>query len=271
MDNYANAHRQHYANKVKESGVDLNSLLSNLEKKFPDFLFTISDGYSVLFERKTPKITSGDMGNSTYGITNDFVFVSNTQSDLSPSTLFHRASFTSTTIPLSFTKNKNIDCALIGWSGVEFGTSSIKSTATGVVAGGCSANGDLINSTLLASTGVTSIKLKLNFYMEVNGYAVGVVGSSVTGSNSSTKAKIDGQNEYFIREYISKMAFAPVLWVASFNQSKSFTFNPDLTAYKGKTLKINGYTSSSAMSAICCATSSSGRVSITSASLTITN
>ena len=272
MDNYANAHRQHYGNKVKEAGVDLNTLLLNLEKKFPDYLFTISDDYSVVFERKSEKTSSsGNLGSSSYGLNNDYVFASNTQSDLSPATLYHRAFFTSTTTPLSFTKSKSIDCSLIAGAAVEFGTNSVKSSSTGVVGGECSADGDLNNSTLLPSAGVTSIKLKLNFTLEVNGYAVGVLGTSGTNSTSSCSVKIDGQNNYIINEYISKGAIAPILWVTSFTQSKSFAYNPDLTALKGKTLKINGSTYSSALSLLCCATNSSGRLSITSANLTVTN
>ncbi len=273
MDNYANAHRQHYGNKVKEAGVDLKSLLLSLEKKFPDYLFTISDGYSVLFEKKTQETTSsGDHGNSSYGINNDIVFASNTQPALSSATLlYHPASTSSTIIPLSFTKSKTIDCVIAAGAAVEFGTSSVKSTSTGVVAGGCIAESDLNNSTVLPSAGVTSIKLKLNFSLEVNGYAVGVFGTSVSANSSNNRVKIDGQNDYIIKEFISKTAFAPVLWVASYNQSKSFVYNPDLTAWKGKTLKINGSTRSLAISALCCATSGFGKLTITSASLTITN
>ena len=269
MDNYANAHRQHYGNMVKNAGVDLKSLLLNLEKKFPDYLFTISDDYSVLFEKKIQKTTSsGDYGNSSYGITNDFVFASNTQPVLSPAT---PASATSTIIPLSFTKSKSIDCVLAAGAAVEFGTSSVKSASTGVVAGGCFAHGYLKNSTLLPNAGVISIKLKLNFLLEVNGCAVGVLGSSVCNGTLGNAVKIDGQDGYIMNEGISKTAFAPVLWVASFSQSENFTINPDLTAFKGKTLKINGYTSSRAVSISCCATSSWGKLTITSASLTVTN
>ena len=273
MDNYANAHRQHYGNMVKNAGVDLNSLLLNLEKKFPDYLFTISDGYSVLFEKKTQETTSsGDHGNSSFGINNDFVFASNTQSVLSPATLlYHPASTSSTIIALSFTKSKSINCALAAGGSVEFGTSSVKSSSTGIVAGNCSADGELNNSTLLPSAGITSIKLKLNFTMEVNGYAVGVLGGSGTTSASGVKVNIDGQTGYIFYQTISKMVFAPFLWVASFSQSQSFVVNPDLTASKGKTLKINGGTRSFAISGICCATNSFGKLTITSASLTITN
>jgi len=269
MDNYANAHRQHYGNMVKNAGVDLNSLLKNLEKKFPDYLFTISDGYSVQFEKKTQQTTSSsENGKSSYGVTNDFVFASNTQSALSPAT---PASTTSTIIPISFTKSKSIDCVLAAGAAVGFGTSSVKSTSTGVVAGGCSAEGELNNSTLLPSAGVTSIKLKLNFLLEVNGYAVGGVSGSFCSSSSGNNVQIDGQDDYIKKESIWKSVFAPVLWVASYSQSKSFTINPDLTAFKGKTLKINGHSKSTAVSIVCCATSSWGKLTITSASLTVTN
>ena len=243
--------------------------LKNLEKKFPDYLFTISDDYSVLFEKKTQKTTSSsDNGKSSYGVANDFVFASNIQSLLSPATL---ASTVSTIIPLSFTKSKSIDCGLAAGAAVDFGTSSVKSTSTGVVAGGCTARGDLNNSILLPSAGVTSIKLKLNFSLEVSGYAVGVLSASGVNSSSGNKVQIDGQVGYIVNEHIYKTAFAPLLWVASFSQSKSFTINPDLTAMKGKTLKVNGYSHSYALSVICCATSGWGKLTITSASLTITN
>lgn len=273
MDNYAKAHKQHYGNMVKNAEVDLNLLLSNLKKKFPDYLFTISDDYSVLIEKKTKDSTSpGDYGHSPYGMTNDFVFASNTQPVLSQSrSSYHPASTTSTIIPLSFTKSKSIDCALAAGASVEFGTSSVRSTATGVVAGGCNASGNLNNATLLPGSGTTSIRLKLNFTLEVNGFAVGVVGTSVTGSRSSNRVTIDGQTSSVIYKSISKAALAPVLWVASFSESQSFTYNQDLTAWKGKTLKINGSTNSLAVSAVCCATSSSGKINVTSASLTVTN
>lgn len=273
MDNYANAHKQHYGQMVKNAEVDLNSLLANLKKKYPDYLFTISDDYSVLIEKKTQENNpTGDHGSATYGGSSDFVFASNRQPVMSQSKFsYHPASSTSTIIPLSFTKGKTIDCALAAGAGVEFGTSSVKSTATGVVAGGCSASGDLKNSTLLPSSGVSSIKLKLNFTLEVNGYAVGVLGTSVTSSSSTGKVYIDGQTSAIITERISKSALAPVLWVASFSESRSFTKDQDLTAWKGKTLKVNGYTFSLAISALCCATSGFGKINVTAASLTITN
>jgi hypothetical protein len=273
MDNYANTHKQHYGTMVKNAEVDLNALLVKLEKKFPDYLFTITDGYSVVFEKKTQSdASSGNYGNSSNGISNDFVFASDAQPVLYPETALYRpASMVSTIIPLSFTKSKSIDCSLIAGATVEFGTSSIKSISTGVVAGGCVANGDLKNSTLLPGSGVTSIKLKLNFTLEVSGYAVGVLINSVTSSSATKSVYIDGQTSSILRERISKTAFAPVLWVASFSESKSFTYNPDLTTWKGKTLKISGYTFSFSMSAACCATSSWGKVNVTSASLTTTN
>ena len=273
MDNYANTHKQHYGNIIKNAGVDLNSLILSLEKKFPDYLFTVIDGYSVLFEKKPQKtISPGDHGNSFYGKTNDPVFASNAQYDLSPATaLYSPASTTSTIIPLSFTKSKSIDCSIAAGATVEFGTSSVKSTSTGVIAGGCTARGYLNNSTILPSAGVTSIKLKLNFLIELNGYAIGAVSGSFCSSSSSNIVCIEGGGNCIIVEDIYKRAFAPVFWVASFSESKSFTINPDLTAFKGKTLKINGSASSSATSIVCCATSGYGKLTITSASLTITN
>ncbi len=273
MDNYANAHKQHYGSMVKNAGVDLNSLLAKLKNKFPDYLFTITDEYSVLVEKRTQENSApGDNGSSSYGRNNDFIFASNTQPVLSQSKDYYQpASTTSTIIPLTFTKGKSIDCALAAGAGVEFGTSSVKSTATGVIAGGCAANGNLKNSTLLSNSGVTSIKLKLNFTLEVNGYAVGVVGTSGANASSGNRVYIDGQSSSLLSESISKTALAPALWVASFSQSQSFTHNLDLTAWKGKTLKISGYTYSQALSAICCATSSSARINVTAASLTITN
>ena len=273
MDNYANAHKQHYGHMVKNAEVNLNSLLANLKKKYPDYLFTISDDYSVLVEKKTQENNpTGDHGSSSFKRSNDFVFASNTQPILSQSKVFYpSASTPSTIIPLSFTKAKTIDCVVAAGAGVEFGTSSVKSTSTGVVAGGCMASGDLKNSTQLPSSGVTSIQLKLNYTLEVSGYAVGVLGSSFTRCTSGSRVSIDDQSSSIIAKGISKLAFAPALWVASFSQSESFTHNQDLTPWKGKILKINGYSSSAAVAIVCCATSGFGKINVTAASLTITN
>lgn len=248
-DNYKNAHKAHYGNAVKKAGVDINALLSKLQSKYPSYKFSSPDGYSIIVEEEV-----NDMNlQSTGGMTATGTGVS--------------ASNTPAVRGLAFTQSKDIDCALASGGSVTFGTRSVNASTTGVVAGGCTAKGSLKHSAELESgSNVQSIKLKLNYSLEVKGYAVGIIGTSSSTATATLYAKIDEQSS-FISKSISKTALAPILWISSFDKSENFTNSVDVTASKGKKLNVTASVYSLSVSGVCCATNGYGKVNITTANL----
>jgi hypothetical protein len=251
LENYKKGHRAHYEKAVKEAGVDLNTLVKDLEKKFTDYSFSLTDDFSIQAypRRRTNEedagsgVSSSGPGVASTGITTSQI--------------------------LSFTQQKSVNCALGSGGNVELGTRHVRAWTTGVVAGGCSSKGTLENYTNLPATGVQSIKLRLNYTLEISGYALGIFGTSITKANSTFLARITDPNTHFSSGYLDKYAIAPVLWYASFNEFKNFTPVVDLTAWKGKTIQIHGSAYSYSVSSICCATNSNGKVTINTATLEI--
>jgi len=251
-DNYVKAHKGYYQSAMRSAGININSVLAGLKSKFPNYSFTSTDGIAIEMERKNSGSTS------------------ESGTDVSSSSTGVSIESTTTAQTLSFNQNKSISCALASGGSVSFGTRSVTSTSTSAVAGGCSAHGELIKTTVLPSTGVKSIVLKLNYTLSVKGYAVGILGTSITSANGMMYVNYSGQSGYLIRSSISRTAIAPILWVASFDTYTNFANTKDLTSLKGKTLEVKGYANSSTFSALCCATNSRGRNSITTATLNIT-
>jgi len=169
--------------------------------------------------------------------------------------------------PLIFTQTKSVNCALASGGYVNIGSMYALSSTSGVVAGGCSSSGNLSSSSVLP-TAAQSIYLRLSGTVEVSGYAVGVIGTSATDASASFNSYISSEGS-MASNYLSKSAFAPFLWVASFNDIKSFNHYIDLTSKKGKTLNVAGSSRSFSISGLCCATNSSSKINFTTAELVV--
>jgi len=279
MDNYTRAHKEHYGKMVKNAGVDINSVIAHLSKQFPQYRFTSTDDYSIIAEKETKDLglqrqsinnTSTDLlGTTFHAITTPPAYYAH---NVLPVSALYLSTFfgslkTLGVQPLIFTQTKSVNCALASGGYVNIGSMYALSSTSGVVAGGCSSSGNLSSSSVLP-TAAQSIYLRLSGTVEVSGYAVGVIGTSATDASASFNSYISSEGS-MASNYLSKSAFAPFLWVASFNDIKSFNHYIDLTSKKGKTLNVAGSSRSFSISGLCCATNSSSKINFTTAELVV--
>ena len=226
-----------YGSMVKKAGVDLNSFIKTMNNKYTSYIFTVHNLYAVSFKRKSnaPIYKRG----------------STTQTP------------TTTTQPItSFIQSKDQHCALLAGSNVAFGTKSVEATSTAVVLGGCSTTGRLKKDVTVPSNAI-SATLQLKFKLEVSGYAIGVLGSSGCSGNASVYV----YNNFF---YIGETTIAPICWVSSMELSEEFDLLVDVIDSKGSTVLIDAIAHTDVIGVLSPATSSSAKVSITTANLIVT-
>jgi hypothetical protein len=93
------------------------------------------------------------------------------------------------------------------------------------------------------------------------------LGTSVTDAYASFNSYIPSEGSV-ASSSLSKSAFAPFYgWLPS--MSEKLYHYIDITSKKGKTLNVTGYSSSFSLSALCCATNSSGKINFTTAELVV--
>jgi hypothetical protein len=271
LDNYKKNHKEHFGKAIKEAGVDLNQLLKNMQAKYPDYLFSISEEYGIMIEKKSGETADGGLGMLNSSEVNSYGTGSGPNPGYANTFSFYMHHGESFFQDLLFTQNKSVNCALGSGGNVEFGQRMVRAWSTGVVAGGCNSTGILLNQTLLPASGVQSIKLNLNGTVECAGYALGIFGTATTTASTHIRATIKETNTGLLGGSLEsyKLALAPILWYASFNDYKNKSFNIDMTPWKGKTIEIRGYGYSSSASVICCGTNSSAKANIITASLQI--
>lgn len=308
VENYSKNNKAAYGQIVREAGVNPNSVVARLKSKFPGYTFSVIEDYSILVERTVSESDpSGGTGSLTpqknspsdgkkidpdiypattspdfrthYPIYNDVFLASNGKPGRGPMTEavfetnneFPSEWFSGiiSTQELSFTQRKSVNCAAGSGGNVEFGARYVKAWSTGVVVGDCSSSGNLENYTSLPVAGVQTIKLILNITSEINGYAFGIIGTSLTTASSGFSVQITSNWQNVTVGYLGKTAIAPFLWYASFNESKNFSQTIDLTPWKGSTIRFSGSGGSRSTAALCCATNSTGRVTINTARLEI--
>ena len=226
-----------YGSMVKKAGVDLNSFIKTMNNKYTSYIFTVHNLYAVSFKRKS-KAPIYKRGSTTQ----------------TPTT---------TTQPItSFIQSKDQHCALLAGSNVAFGTKSVKATSTAVVLGGCFTTGSIKKDVTVPSNAI-SATLQLKFKLEVSGYAIGVLGSSGCSGN----AFVYVVNNSF---YIDETTFAPICWVSSMELSEEFDLLVDVIDSKGSTVLIDARAHTDVVGILSPATSSSAKVSITTANLIVT-
>ena len=244
VNSYRSTYQTAYGDKVKEAGVDLADFIKQMTAKYPNYTFALQNTYGISYKKKKSPPS--------------------TKSGTAPSTP------TTTTTPITgFLQSKDASCALGAGSSVTFPTRSVKASATAVVAGGCLARGTL-NKVLTLPTTATSILLRLIWTHKVDGCAVGVLGVAGGHANASTKVRIDEGYKIMIDADDDENIMAMFLWVVNFDKETQYDKSIDLTAYKGKTLVIEFYDSSGAVSMVCCATGFTAQTSYSKADLIVT-
>jgi hypothetical protein len=243
LSQYRTAFGPEYGRAIKKAGVDMTALIAELSKKFPDYEFRLNNDYSV---EARPKRKANNQ---------------------KPSSIQTNPVVKSIT---DFLQSREVHCGLVGFAGVDFETIGVKSWATGAVAGGCEANGTLDNKTNLDAS-AKSIALKLKAKLEINGFAVGVLGTSVCICNTSVVVDIVEPSKQMFEDSQFETVFAPVLWYGSLDDSKEINPSIDLTEFKGKQINIDLQAGVSAGSAICCATNGNSHVKLESATLSTTH
>lgn len=226
-----------YGSMVKKAGVDLNSFITKMNNKYTSYIFTVHNLYAVSFKRKS-KAPIYKRGSTTQ----------------TPTT---------TTQPISsFLPRKDQSCGEQAGSNVTFTTKSVKATSTAVFAGGCRTEGGLKKDVTVPSNAI-SATLQLKFKLEVSGYASGVVGSSACNGSAFFST-----NDLFFNIYES--VFAPIAWYGTMDISEEFDELIDVIDSKGSTERIYAAGKTQATAVLSLATSSSAKVSITTANLIVT-
>jgi hypothetical protein len=244
VNSYRSAYQAAYGDKVKEAGVDLADFIKQMTAKYPNYTFALQNTYGISYKKKKSPPS--------------------TKSGTAPSTP------TTTTTPITgFLQSKDASCALGSGSSVTFPTRSVKVSTTAAVAGGCTADGAL-QKLLTLPASATSIFLRLIWTQKINGHAVGVVGTARASTYTHVTASIAEDNRFVISEFDGEVVHAFILWVANFDRETQYDESLDLTAFKGKTLKLRFDDYSNAISAICCATGSTAQISYSKADLIVT-
>lgn len=242
-DNYRSSYQAAYGDMVKAAGIDMNDFVKQMTAKYPNYTFTLQKSYGIGFKRK-PSPGAAKSGTAP-------------------------ASPTTTTTPITgFLQAKETTCNLASGSSVTFPTKSVKAASTAVVAGLCSAKGEIKNESILPAT-ASSIFLRLTAAQKVSGWAVGVLGFSLNHTEAVVKVWAD--NKIVLNDYEAESVIAPVFWVINYDEEFPFDQSIDLSTHKGKSLKVSLNVFSSAFSAACCATSSSAQVTYSKADLIVTN
>ena len=245
IKNYMASNGAAYGNFFKKAGIDMNTFISEMNKKYPAYLFTLNSSFGIGVQMKTVQASSFKKGSTgTFGTT-------------------------STKSISSFTQSKSIDCGGLSGGSVAFGSRSLSSSAFSAFAGGCLAKGTLTNSTTLPAV-ASEVKLNLNFQIDAEGVAIGIVGSAASTASTFLTLNVTGISAPLVIKSIYKMGLAPFLWVAKFNASERFYDVIDLTEHRGKTIIFSLYTDSFSLAGLCCATTSKAKANIFTADLITT-
>jgi hypothetical protein len=243
VEDYRSTYLTAYGDMVKAAGVDMNEFVKLMTTKFPNYTFSVQNNYGIGFKKNTSK---GTAKSGTAAAT--------------PTT--------TTTAITGFLQAKDAGCALGAGSEITFPTRSVKASSTAAVVGGCNARGELTKDLTLPSTAI-SIHLRLTWTQKIRAYAVGIVGLASGYASCFSAAGVENEGA-LISEYVSDMAFAPLLWVANFDKEFPFDKTIDLTASKGKTLTIVFSAYSSSVAGVCCATNATGQIIYSRANLVVT-
>jgi len=238
---YKTKYQAHYGVVVKSAGIDMNKVAVELHIKYPYLIFTVNNLYALEYERSYKTLT--------------YEFKETTTST------------TTTTTLTSFEKDEEEGCGGVSGSYAHFDGRKIHVWAGALVAGGCTAIGDLTKKVDIPSD-AKSIVLKVNYTLRSKNYAISV--GAVASSVSNGTATIRVGNTTLQSDRVEKSALAPVAWYARSNKEKDFTNSIDLTKYKGDQLTIKGHAYASSCSGGPSTSEGNGYSKITKADLIIT-
>jgi hypothetical protein len=270
LDNYNKAHKEHYRKMLKDGGVNLQQVLSSLQQKYPAYNFSIVDDFSIMVRKKENMANASTASVIPEPQPNNLYY---TQGVSGPNASNGGVYSTDDVLfqDLLFNQRKTVSCGLAAGGDVEFGPRMVKAWSTGVVAGKCVSRGDLENQTLIPVRGVRSATLTLNGTVECSGFALGIIGTSISYATTAIRAKIVETGIYFTNGILTldKAAIAPALWYTSFSDLVNYNFTIDLTPWRGRTVGISAYSESISTSVLCCGTTSSAKATINTAFLNL--
>ena len=226
-----------YGSMVKKAGVDLNSFITKMNNKYTSYIFTVHNLYAVSFKRKS-KAPIYKRGSTTQTPT------------------------TTTTPITNFLQRQDPGCGALSGSNFAFGTKSVRATSTAVIFGHCYTSAGLKKDVTVPSNAI-SATLQVKFKLEVSGYAIGVVGISLCSGSATVYVE---NHKFDLNENI----FAPFLWYASMESFEEFDELFDVIDSKGSTERISAAVYTQVLADLSPATSSSAKVSITTANLIVT-
>ena len=236
VDKYQKAHKGHYMKMMNSAGLNMNSILAHLKKKYADYLFSSPDGISIDIEKKI-EIENRDVGINSY--------MNEDQNGIAGHMSGPNAAYDSPYPPIveenaiNLSRSKSVNCTLASGGSVSFWSpNSMRATSTAAIIGGCGAQGTLQYG-FSSPSGVRYMKVVLSGSLRHTGVAVATGGVSVITTETRVKISIPSLSKTLYNNYLSKTKVAPLLWAASYEESKAFSGNVDVTSYKGKGVMIN--------------------------------
>ena len=244
MDNYQKAHKAHYMKMMSSAGVNINSVLAHLKKKFPGYSFSSSDGISIDIEKTVKEIPQessdagfiGEMNENTGGLAMK-ISGSNTGTGPVYIDLVEERS-------IRLAPSKSINCTLVSGGSVDFWSpNSMRASSFAAIAGGCGARGTLQYGFTVPS-GLRYLKVVLSGSLRQHGYVVATGGLSLIATETSVDIYRPSPKKTLFTNYLSKYKVAPILWAAGFDESRSLYGNVDVSSYKtqGVIIKATAHT-----------------------------
>ena len=235
VEKYQKTHKGHYMKMMNGAGLNMNSILAHLKRKFPDYTFSSPDGISIDIEKRVT------LGNSDVGFIDE---LNNDEYTNSRQMSGPNADNDPLYLPIAeenainLVASKIINCAMASGGSVSFWSpNSMRASSAAAILGGCGAKGTLQYG-FSVPTGVRYMKVVLSGSLRHTGYVIATGGVSVIATQTWISIEVPSIDKTLYDNYLSKSKVAPVLWAAGYEESKSFSGNVDVTSYKGKIVKI---------------------------------
>lgn len=259
VENYQNAHKGYYKKMMNSAGVNINSVLAHLKKKFPEYTFTSSDGISINLEKKTETVSPESQGMGPIDGAN--IVGVNARSSISGPHLSENELLPNPIQEnITLASSKKINCSLISGGSVTFPSSNSMGAASfATIAGGCDASG-IMERSFTVPTNIRSFKVVLSGSADHYGYAIGIGGSAM--ANTKTYIYITLPSKTLYKFYLSKTKVAPILWAGGYNETVNIYRTAYLSSYKSQSVRIRAVTYSYSISVLPSATKSNCQLNL---------
>ncbi len=236
VDNYQKTNKGQYMKMMSSAGVNINSILAHLKKKFPGYSFTSPDGISIDIEKivKEMPAEGGDVG-----------FINGMNEDThGPARKLSGPNLSAEPVNTAdaeehniiLAPSKSINCTLAsGGSVIFWSPNSMRASSSATLAGGCGARGTLQYGFNVPSS-VRYFKVVLSGSLRHCGYVVATGGVSLIATETSVYISSPAKTLYSY--YFSKSKVAPILWAARYDESRSFYGSVDVSSYKTQGILI---------------------------------